>query len=119
MLKFLEADYLKVIHQVEVPIVDFDTCQEWYSAQEVVISDTMLCAGFAEGQKDACQGDSGGPLVCKTDDHWFVAGVVSWGIKCAQPNLPGIYTNVPLFVEWIEKTTEEAGYPLYTKNEYK
>lgn len=50
-----EAEYQKVIHQVEVPIVDFNTCQEWYSAQEVVISDTMLCAGFAEGQKDACQ----------------------------------------------------------------
>ncbi|CAL1281953.1 unnamed protein product [Larinioides sclopetarius] len=111
-----EADYQKVIHQVEVPIVNFDTCQEWYSAQEVTISDTMLCAGFAEGQKDACQGDSGGPLVCKTDDHWFVAGVVSWGIKCAQPNLPGIYTNVPLYVEWIEKTTEEAGFPLYKRS---
>lgn len=51
----IEADYQKVIHQVEVPIVDFNTCQEWYSAQEVTISDTMLCAGFAEGQKDACQ----------------------------------------------------------------
>lgn len=109
-----EADYQKVIHQVEVPIVDFNTCQEWYSAQEVTISDTMLCAGFAEGQKDACQGDSGGPLVCKANGHWFVAGVVSWGIKCAQPNLPGIYTNVPLYVEWIKKTTEEAGYPLYS-----
>ncbi|XP_042896141.1 transmembrane protease serine 2 isoform X1 [Parasteatoda tepidariorum] len=109
-----EAEYQKVIHQVEVPVVDFNTCQEWYSAQEVVISDTMLCAGFAEGQKDACQGDSGGPLVCKSDDHWFVAGVVSWGIKCAQPNLPGIYTNVSLYFDWIQQTTEDAGYPLYS-----
>ncbi|XP_071038535.1 transmembrane protease serine 2 isoform X2 [Parasteatoda tepidariorum] len=109
-----DAEYQKVIHQVEVPVVDFNTCQEWYSAQEVVISDTMLCAGFAEGQKDACQGDSGGPLVCKSDDHWFVAGVVSWGIKCAQPNLPGIYTNVSLYFDWIQQTTEDAGYPLYS-----
>ncbi|OQR74551.1 atrial natriuretic peptide-converting enzyme-like [Tropilaelaps mercedesae] len=103
-----------VVHEVEVPIVDFETCQGWYMKEDTLISDTMICAGYPEGKKDACQGDSGGPLVCRTEPGgpWFVAGIVSWGIKCAQPHLPGIYTNVPRYREWIREITTNYGYPL-------
>ncbi|XP_022653037.1 transmembrane protease serine 2-like isoform X5 [Varroa destructor] len=109
-----DAEYNMVIHEVDVPIVDFETCQGWYMKEDILISDSMICAGYAEGQKDACQGDSGGPLVCRTGSGgpWFVAGIVSWGIKCAQPHLPGIYTNVPRYLDWIREITTEFGHPL-------
>jgi len=75
-----------------VPIVSHEKCAEWYSQQDVTIPQTMLCAGYEQGKKDACQGDSGGPLLCRNQyQNWFVAGVVSWGINCAQPQLPGIH----------------------------
>ena len=54
------------------------------------------------------QGDSGGPLICATDgtkQTWYVAGIVSWGVACAAPNIPGIYTEVPLYYDWIRNTT--------------
>ena len=57
------------------------------------------------------QGDSGGPLLCQDErdpDRWLVVGIVSWGIKCAHPRLPGVYAYVPKYVNWIEKMMEEG-----------
>lgn len=108
------SDYLNVIHEVEVPIVHHSVCSKWYSLQEVPIGETTLCAGYPEGEKDACQGDSGGPLLCPSPStgQWFVAGIVSWGINCAQPNLPGIYARVNIYRDWIRNTSKSFDLPI-------
>ncbi|GAB0094472.1 hypothetical protein DMENIID0001_097780 [Sergentomyia squamirostris] len=65
------------------------------------ITDTMICAGFDQGGKDACQGDSGGPLV-----HGDVlVGVVSWGKGCAEPGYPGVYSRVASVRDWVRSIT--------------
>ncbi|MCS6828213.1 MAG: trypsin-like serine protease [Caldilinea sp.] len=95
-------DFPNELYEVNVPIVAQDVCAFTYAAQGAQITNNMLCAGLAVGGKDACQGDSGGPLIVPDGAGGFkLAGVVSWGIGCAQPGLPGIYTRVSNFVEWI------------------
>lgn len=94
--------------QVGVPLVDQETCQSTYALRNYLVTDSMICAGFADGGKDACTGDSGGPLVApiliNDEDRifeWVLIGTVSWGRGCAQPNAYGVYANVGHVVGWI------------------
>lgn len=60
------------------------------------------------------QGDSGGPLLCPypgEKDRWFVGGIVSWGIMCAHPKLPGVYANVIKYVPWIHEQMAKYSKP--------
>ncbi|KAL1398008.1 hypothetical protein pipiens_009294 [Culex pipiens pipiens] len=96
------VSYEPALNEVNVPILNRDLCNEWLETLNV--TEGMICAGYQEGGRDACQGDSGGPLLCpypNEKDRWFVGGIVSWGVRCANPKLPGVYANVPKFIPWI------------------
>ncbi|PNF43461.1 hypothetical protein B7P43_G10804 [Cryptotermes secundus] len=68
------------------------------------IPEIFICAGWKKGGFDSCEGDSGGPMVIqRPDKRWLLAGVISWGIGCAEPNQPGVYTRISEFREWINQ----------------
>ncbi|XP_056152890.1 prostasin [Lampris incognitus] len=99
------------LQEVAVPIISQSSCQQMYNLQpndKVDILYDMMCAGYQEGKKDSCQGDSGGPLVCQmVNKTWVQAGVVSFGLGCAQANQPGVYTKVSVFSDFIRLTIPE------------
>lgn len=96
------------LQEVTVLIIPSISCQKMYDlnpADDVDIFSDMICAGYAEGGKDACQGDSGGPLVCPmVNGTWVQAGVVSFGLGCAGKNRPGVYAKVSMFSDLIRDT---------------
>ncbi|XP_017780628.1 PREDICTED: trypsin-7-like [Nicrophorus vespilloides] len=87
------------LQAVKVNIVSKEDCQEAYAGTPV--TDRMICAAVPGGGKDACQGDSGGPLVVDGK----LVGVVSWGMGCARPDYPGVYSSVPEMRDFINENT--------------
>nr|XP_022319359.1 atrial natriuretic peptide-converting enzyme-like isoform X1 [Crassostrea virginica] len=104
-------DYEPVLRQVNLDIVSWQGCKHAIATSGIQspysLTDEMMCAGGSRGH-DGCQGDSGGPLLCPEDvgsDTWTIAGVTSWGLGCAVPNVPGIYTEVYKYIDWIRNIT--------------
>ncbi|UYV65448.1 hypothetical protein LAZ67_3004410 [Cordylochernes scorpioides] len=115
--------YSNVMKEVALTVVDFHTCQEALRKTRLGryfhLHEGFLCAGGENGL-DSCkvpkltvwaQGDGGGPLVCydPQDGGYVLVGVVSWGIDCGQPQVPGVYVRVQRYLDWIANAT---GYPL-------
>lgn len=85
-------------------------CKDIYTYQ--FDADSMICAGSRrlQGGEDTCQGDSGGPLAMRNKDGSYVlVGITSYGRGCARKGVPGVYTKVSHYLDWIHDTIQEKG----------
>lgn len=94
------------LRKAKIKVLHYETCTKMLKGHHWdPNNNSMLCAGSLD--KDACQGDSGGPLVCPMPNGGrCLAGVVSWGVGCATPGFPGVYTNIRNYDKWINKNIE-------------
>lgn len=102
------------LHEFDVQVVDRQKCKILYESPDSkssqyepqTIGDAEICAWQAQSKFDAGFGDSGGPLVYSPLDdpaRFVQVGIVSWGF----PNLPGVYTRVSPFADWIKATIKD------------
>ncbi|CAB4063819.1 unnamed protein product [Lepeophtheirus salmonis] len=74
--------------------------------------------------KDACLGDSGGPLMTmdfipgKWTKRLTLIGIVSYGRSCAEYHVPGIYTRITAYLNWIVSNIQEGECKAYEKSNY-
>ncbi|XP_052867409.1 CLIP domain-containing serine protease B4-like [Anopheles cruzii] len=87
--------------KVELHITGLNDCAQVYSRGGIYLQSSQMCAGGVRG-KDTCSGDSGGPLMRQISGNWYLYGVVSFGPqKCGTAGVPGVYTNVLEYTDWI------------------
>lgn len=94
-------DYLENLKEVDIRIRSLlDT-----KYHRGMIGPDVFLAGDMEGGvvKDACTGDSGGPCIKMVKGNWVLVGIVSWGSGCGKYHLPGVYTKVLSYHQWIRK----------------
>ncbi|KAJ0171704.1 hypothetical protein K1T71_012467 [Dendrolimus kikuchii] len=94
---------------VDLPYVPLEKCQTSYTKPPLQIQlwNLQLCAGGEPG-KDACRGDSGGPLVYDSGQIFEAIGLVSFGpSQCSLEDVPGVYTNIYPYIDWILNTIIE------------
>lgn len=107
-------DMSKTLREVDVQLTSRKTCEKALNKEikglygnnmKYKITKGVICAGSPKGKKDACQGDSGGPLLSKgkTPADDVVYGITSFGEGCARKGVPGGYTNVAEYYDWIQK----------------
>uniref|UniRef100_A0A7E4ZT85 limulus clotting factor C n=1 Tax=Panagrellus redivivus TaxID=6233 RepID=A0A7E4ZT85_PANRE len=100
-----DGDISKKLRQVNVPFVDYKTCEAEYPG--TITEKVHVCAGVRG--EDTCQGDSGGPLVVQSKSGaWFQYGITSFGEGCAENKHPGIYSRVTAYCDWIKTETSGA-----------
>ncbi|XP_052754319.1 serine proteinase stubble [Galleria mellonella] len=102
-----EGPLPSVLQEVQVPVINNTACEAMYQAAgyNEHIPNIFICAGRRRGGADSCEGDSGGPMVVQRerDNRFVLGGVISWGIGCAEPNQPGVYTRISEFRDWINQ----------------
>ncbi|KOU31755.1 trypsin [Streptomyces sp. WM6373] len=91
----------RYLMKATVPFVSDAACNAAYSD---LVPGEEICAGLIDqGGVDTCQGDSGGPMFRRDNaGAWIQVGIVSWGIGCARPDYPGVYTEVSTFAAQIK-----------------
>lgn len=103
---------------MEVELEQFSTaeCSNTYKPAKTlpsgIIGESQMCAGSRTEVKDTCNGDSGGPLQVYHKEikcMFKIVGVTSFGQGCGIAGVPGVYTRVSNYLDWIESIAFASG----------
>ncbi|XP_035892012.1 CLIP domain-containing serine protease B14-like [Anopheles stephensi] len=95
-----------LLKQINLREFDMNRCKKLFQVpNDDGVGVGHICAGGVRGE-DTCHGDSGGPLMESADGVWYLTGITSFGWpRCGMEGVPGVYTNVSHYLDWIAQET--------------
>lgn len=108
-------DRSPILMQLQVPVIDNEICRELQKNAgsthvELKISDHVICAGGV-ADKGFWIADSGGPLMLPIHQNgsfpFYQIGIVSYTNDAGRENVPGIYTKVQYYADWIKEHVQK------------
>ncbi|RVE42453.1 hypothetical protein evm_012883 [Chilo suppressalis] len=111
--------------QVELPLVDRESCQTQLRPLEMmgpyfILDDSFMCA-LGEASVDSCKGSGGSPLVCPMQDQpgrYMLSGMVTFSTNCSFDRYPSVYARVASARQWIDDKMADNGYPITSYTDY-
>ena len=100
-----------ILQEADTTIISNQDCAD-ANAAVFDINETHICA--QEPGVDTCVADSGSPLLVLQSElaggesDFVQVGITSFGIGCADPDFPGVYTRVSEYIDWIEENLRES-----------
>eukprot|EP00096_Caligus_rogercresseyi_P002664 TRINITY_DN14896_c0_g1_i1.p1 TRINITY_DN14896_c0_g1~~TRINITY_DN14896_c0_g1_i1.p1 ORF type:complete len:522 (-),score=84.71 TRINITY_DN14896_c0_g1_i1:463-2028(-) len=96
-----------ILQYLDVNIFNSTQCSEVFKKRSSSVTPgNQICAG-GEKNKDSCSGDSGSTLMQEYQLQYTAVGVVSFGPKlCGTEGVPGVYTRVRNYMDWILDSLE-------------
>lgn len=101
----------KYLQKAKLTVLGQEECSDRLKGFRIYLIPEKVCA-FAQ-KTASCKGDSGGPLVWEDDStspetpKRQLVGIVSLSLRCASQNLPGLYTRVSSYLDWIRNNTAD------------
>ena len=99
--------YAHSLRQTTVTVVDNEQCVQAYRGKHVTPVDPAMMICAAQPGRDSCTGDSGGPLFAATPDGFVLVGIISWGVGCAVPDNPGVYTRISALADFLNRALKD------------
>ncbi|XP_060531835.1 phenoloxidase-activating factor 2-like isoform X2 [Cylas formicarius] len=113
---FKKGTYQPILKKIDLPLIQRNKCEFALRRSRLgptfALHRSFMCAG-GERNRDTCKGDGGSPLMCPLvdqPDRYQQVGIVSWGLTCGLANTPGVYVNVVIFSDWIDKQMRDLGF---------
>merc|ERR1719334_669558 len=108
----------KVLQEVSGRIWRYSDCAAKWKPNGMNLNPKVYCFGNDNGRNyGVCNGDSGGPMSCKSGGGWIVVGVAHFAEgRCK--NLPGGYTKVEPYLDWIKARVPIGGDGLQSRGSH-
>ncbi|KAF7386177.1 hypothetical protein HZH68_013309 [Vespula germanica] len=98
------------LRETNLNVLSLNTCKNTSIGK--YLTNSVICA--YSDNTDACQGDSGGPIFIERPNRKNeIIGIISWGLGCANKDVPGVYVKITDYLNWIKEHTADA---VYCKN---